>query len=332
MKTTGENNIPLDIIGKSDIFKQKMRFIEKIARSDKNVLILGETGTGKDLAARKIHQLSSRKGTPFIDVNCSNISAGFFESELMGHAKGAYTGAVEKKPGLLESAHEGTVFFDEIGELSLQLQAKFLRFVEDKTIRRVGENTVRKIHARFLFATNEDLQKKIYSGGFRKDLYFRISSIKLTLPPLRQRREDIPILINHFLKRECPSGGTQKVLAKEALQKLMAYDYPGNIRELQSIIERSCFMAEGRHVLENEISLDGVPPEELDTISPRERRSILEQCRWNKTEAAIRIGKSRRHIYRLIERYEMHDLVRKRDGRCQPRETFKTTVWQRTEA
>jgi len=286
--------------------------MNKIAKSDKSVLILGETGTGKDLTARKLHQVSSRQEKPFIAINCANIPEDLFEAELFGYARGAFTGAVRQKAGLLEIAQEGTVFIDEIGDLSLALQAKMLRMLEEKRLRRIGETFLRKINVRFIFATNKNLQQEVNRGKFRKDLYYRIYVIKLYLPPLRERREDIPLLIEHILTKE--NYRIKKEISREALNKLMAYNFPGNIRELENIIERASILSDNDRITAKDIVFDyeyEISPEKDWQITPWKLRKTLEKCRWNKTKAAVEIGKSRRQFYRLLEKYQMTDCIRK---------------------
>ncbi len=286
--------------------------MNKIAKSDKSVLILGETGTGKDLTARKLHQVSSRQEKPFIAINCANIPEDLFEAELFGYARGAFTGAVRQKAGLLEIAQEGTVFIDEIGDLSLALQAKMLRMLEEKRLRRIGETFLRKINVRFIFATNKNLQQEVNRGKFRKDLYYRIYVIKLYLPPLRERREDIPLLIEHILTKE--NNRVKKEVSREALNKLMVYDFPGNIRELENIIERASILSDNDRITAKDIVFDyeyEISPEKDWQITPWKLRKTLEKCRWNKTKAAVEIGKSRRQFYRLLEKYQMTDCIRK---------------------
>lgn len=286
--------------------------MNKIAKSNKNVLILGETGTGKDLAARKLHHLSSRQDKPFMAINCNNIPEDLFEAELFGFARGAFTGATREKPGLLEAAQKGTVFIDEIGDLSFSLQAKLLRILEEKKLRRIGETRTREIDVRFIFATNKDLRQKVNQKKFRRDLYYRINVIRLYMPPLRERKEDIPLLIKHILSKE--NNGNKKEITRAAQNKLMAYDFPGNIRELENILERASILSDNNLINDKDIIVDfdydGVLEKNWQ-ITPRRLRRTLEKCRWNKTKAATEIGKSRRQFYRLLKKYQMTDCIRK---------------------
>lgn len=302
-----------EIVGKSIAIKRQLGFIHKAAKNDKNVLILGETGTGKDLTARKIHELSDRRDKPFVSINCTNIPEELFEAELFGFVRGSFTGAVRDKKGLLEAAKNGTAFLDEIGELSLYLQAKILRMVEKRELRRIGETITRKIYARFIFATNKKLRQEVERGGFRKDLYYRINVVRFYIPPLKERKEDIPLLVDHILGKKRKEGELNKEIYQGALRKLMAYNFPGNIRELENIIERACIHCEGNVVSEKDIrfnhELEGCKKHE--EITAEQLRQTLEKCRWNKTRAAYKIGKSRRQFYRLLEKHQLKDYIRK---------------------
>jgi transcriptional regulator with GAF, ATPase, and Fis domain len=302
-----------EIIGKSQVIRKQLSFIHKAAKSDRTVLILGETGTGKDLTARKIHELSDRRDKPFVAIDCTNIPVELFESELFGFARGSFTGAVKNKMGLFEAARDGTIFLDEIGDLSLSLQAKILRIIEKKEVRRIGETIIRKINGRFIFATNRKLQEEMRRGNFRKDLYYRINVVRFYIPPLKERKEDIPLLANHFLITDRKLGEPEKKITQNAMEMLMKYDFPGNIRELENIIERASILSEGNLITEREIRFN----QELDEykknadITPEKLKQVLENCRWNKTRAAIDIGKSRRQFYRLLEKHKLKDCPRK---------------------
>lgn len=287
--------------------------IEKAARCDKNVLILGETGTGKDLTARKIHDLSPRRGAPFVPVNCASLPDELVEAELFGYARGAFTGAFRDKQGLLESAAGGTVFLDEIGELPFRLQAKVLRMIDKRETRRLGETGTRSVLARFIFATNRELEEEVRAGRFRKDLYFRINVVRVRLPALRERPQDIPRLVHHFLERENERSRTRKDLSPEALGRLMTYDFPGNIRELENIIERAFVLCEDEIIRDEDLIFEGhtIPGAKDRPISPEVLRRTLAGCRWNKTKAAGELGRSRRQLYRLLERYRMDDCIRR---------------------
>jgi transcriptional regulator with GAF, ATPase, and Fis domain len=301
--------------GISFYLKDRTGIINRVANSDKSVLLLGETGTGKDFTAKKIHELSEKRSKPFVAISCANIPEELFEAELFGFARGSFTGAIREKPGLLEIAKDGTVFLDEIGELSSYLQAKILRVIEEKEIRRVGETIHRKILARFIFATNKELYEEVKRGRFRKDLYFRISVVKFYLPPLRERREEIPFLVNHILERENIKQKSKKEISPVALKKLMSYDFPGNIRELENIIERACILSNKSQITDADIKLDCglLGPRASVCLTPEKLRMTLVECHWNKTRAAIEVGKSRRHFYRLLEKHKLADCIKKKN-------------------
>lgn len=296
-----------EIIGESLAIKKQVGFIQKAAKSDKNILILGETGTGKNLTAKKIHELSSRWNKPFVAINCANIPEELFEAELFGHLRGAFTGAIRDKLGLVEVAKDGTIFFDEIGDLTLHLQAKILRIIEERELRRIGDTIVRKTHARFIFATNRNLQEEVKKGRFRKDLYYRINVIRFFIPPLKERKEDIPRLVNHMLEKFRKEGESKQEIHQSALLRLMAYSFPGNIRELENIIERACVLAEEKNIREKDLKFDSNLEncKKGSNITPEQFRWALENCRWNKTKAALEIGISRRQFYRLLRKYQI---------------------------
>jgi transcriptional regulator with PAS, ATPase and Fis domain len=299
------------LIGSSPVMISVSRALGHAARYDKSVLLLGETGTGKDLAARKIHELSSRRAHPFVAINCSNLPEGLFESELFGHTRGAFTGAVHEKAGLLDIAGNGTVFLDEIGELPLHLQAKFLRLLDKKESRKLGGTQMKTVTARFVFATNRDLFENVLKGSFRSDLYYRISVIRIKIPALRERREDLPELVKHFIEIENCRNNTKKILARDALDKLISYDYPGNVRELGNILERSLVFSDHDLIRAEDLRFDlepGIYPAES---TPGLLARTLEQCHWNKTRAASKLGKSRRQLYRLLEKHNMRGCIKK---------------------
>jgi two-component system response regulator PilR (NtrC family) len=230
------------IIGKSPRMRELFIMIQKVAGSLSSVLIMGESGTGKELAARAIHASSARRTKPFVAVNCGAIPETLIESELFGHKKGAFTGAVADRPGLFEQADGGTLFLDEIGELPLLLQTKLLRVLQEREFRRVGDSVVRKTDVRVLTASNRDLQEQVTAGSFREDLYYRINVVQIIMPPLRERLEDIPLLIEHFFQKYCDLGHTGETITPAALKQLMNYPFPGNIRELENVVERSLIL------------------------------------------------------------------------------------------
>ncbi len=243
-----------NIIGESEEIKKTLAEVKKIANAKSNVLILGETGTGKELIARAIHYNSNRSSMPFIPINCSAIPENLLESELFGHVKGAFTGAVISKKGLFEEANGGTVFLDEIADLSLRLQAKLLRVLEDQEIRPVGGNQSHKINIRFIAATNRDIVQEVLQGRFREDLYYRINVILIKLPPLRNRSNDIELLTRYFIQKySTEMGRPVREISDGAMQRLLSYHWPGNVRELQNIIERAVLISEGVVITEKDL-------------------------------------------------------------------------------
>jgi len=226
-------------------------FIKRVAPFDNTILIYGESGVGKELVARAIHMLSPRKEKPFIAVNCANISMELMEAEFFGYKKGSFTGATEDKKGILEKADGGTVFLDEIGEIPYDMQAKFLRFLERKEIRRIGDEKVIKVDVRIIAATNKDLKKMVKEGKFRDDLYYRIGGFKIEIPPLRERKEDIPLLVNHFIEKYNKEYGKNiQGIKPEALEILIKYDWPGNVRQLESVISKAVILADSDQFIE----------------------------------------------------------------------------------
>ena len=237
------------LIGKSPAIRIVKETIEKIAPYDINVLIIGESGTGKDVVARTIHKLSKRKDKPFVAINCASLPPELLESELFGYKKGAFTGAVSDKKGLIEEANGGTLFLDEIGEMPISLQAKLLRFLENKKIRPLGSVKEVSVDVRIISATNKDLEKEIEKGNFREDLYYRLSTIVIKMPSLKERREDIPLLVESILQdlKEKYNKDIEKI-SPEFLNYLMNYDYKGNIRELRNILEKAVILSEGKEL------------------------------------------------------------------------------------
>ncbi len=296
-----------DMIGQSDAMLEVFRLIERAGPSDKAILIQGESGTGKELVARALHQSSERSDKPMVVINCAALPEPLLESELFGHEKGAFTGAVSAKPGLFEVADGGTLFIDEIGEMPTSLQAKLLRVLEDGSLRRVGSIKERRVAVRLLAATNRDLSLEVEAGKFREDLFYRINVLSIDLPPLRKRRADIAMLIAHFL-------GTEWDIESQAVELLERYDWPGNIRQLMNVIERGKIMAEGGTVrcddLPREIrrfaleqNLSGMETDDLSTIERVKIIEVLKREHGNKTRAAKALGIERRKLYRLMDKY-----------------------------
>lgn len=244
------------IIGTSPKINAVLRMIERVADTDSTILILGESGTGKELVARMLHFNSNRRNAPFIPINCSALPENLLESELFGHRKGAFTGAINDKKGLFHEADGGTIFLDEVGTMPPLLQSRLLRVLQEKEVRRVGDNTPVSVNVRVLAATNEPLEKRIKEGTFREDLYYRLNVIPIALPALRERSEDIPLLVTHFLKGKVhPRTGKPFQMTRQAMEVLCAHDWPGNVRELENAIERGCALAE-----ENIIQVADLPP------------------------------------------------------------------------
>ena len=310
-----------NIIGRTKVMEQVFSFIAKVCRTNTNILISGESGTGKELVARAIHVNSQRNKGPFVVVNCGAIPENLMESELFGHVRGSFTGAISNKTGILETAHGGTVLLDEIGELPLSLQVKLLRFLQEKNVRRVGDLKDRIVDVRVVAATNRDLEQEVRQGAFREDLYYRLNVIQVTLPPLRDRKGDIPLLATHFFKKFTREMGKElKGISPEAMQIITGYSYPGNVREMENVIEHAVAMEEGAEVSPPSLPLairDMVnrPPspdvhqlpeqglkldEMMDGIERELLIKALERTRGSKNKAAKLLGISFRSFrYRL---------------------------------
>jgi len=308
--------INIDIPFKNPKILKIYQTIYKVAPKDINVFITGESGTGKEVIAKTIHKLSERAKKPFIPVNCAAIPENLFESELFGHEKGAFTGAISDRKGKFELANRGTLFLDEIGEMPLHLQSKLLRAIQERKIEKVGSEKTISIDVRIISATNRDIKEMIKSGEFREDLYYRLNVISLQLPPLRERREDIPIFIDYFLKEFSKSTIS---ITPEAKDLLIKYHYPGNIRELENIIQRAVALCNGKTIevndLPEEVRLAQLLEEDESTtvnlnkeIERLEKKLILEaleQHNYNKTQAAKYLGINERVIRYKIEKYNL---------------------------
>jgi len=294
-----------NIVGKSEPMLRVLDLVGQVAPSRSTILIQGESGTGKELIAKAIHMNSPRKDRPFVPVNAGSMPTDLLESTLFGHVKGAFTSAVASKKGLFEVADHGTVFLDEIGTMSLETQAKILRVLQDRKFMHLGGVHEIQVDVRVIAATNVDLKKLVQEGRFREDLYYRLNVITLELPPLRNRREDIPRLVEHFLQKFCAENGQEaKQVSPEALRPLLDYDWPGNVRELENVVERAVVLSSnttiGADLLPPSLTggdaaarvLDATPDASLfDIVEDCERRIIvrmLERCNWNQTEAADR--------------------------------------------
>jgi DNA-binding NtrC family response regulator len=313
-----------NLVGKSAAMQEVYRLLEQASKLDITVLLGGETGTGKELAARAIHYNSARKERRFVPVNCGALPSELVESELFGHAKGAFTGATGAKPGLFEEAEGGTLFLDEVGELPPAIQVKLLRALQEKEIRRVGENRPVRVDVRLVAATNRDLKAEVAAGRFREDLFYRLHVFPLTLPPLRDRREDIPLLAQYFLEKHANALRREIAgFAPDALRVLTGYPWPGNVRELENAIERAAAVSTGKRIHVRDLPPDvkgtqegSIPPDVLAKLPYREAvdlardrvsrdyiTTLLRELDGNVTKAAERAGMERETLHRLMKRY-----------------------------
>ncbi|TET46709.1 sigma-54-dependent Fis family transcriptional regulator [candidate division TA06 bacterium] len=298
------------LISKDGKMRAVFNLIEKVASTNSPVLVLGETGSGKELVARAIHERSLRAVAPFIAINCAVLSETLLESELFGHERGAYTGAVSRKHGLFEVADKGTIFLDEIGDMPQKVQAKLLRALESKSFRRVGGTRDVKVDVRLLSASAMDLAVAIDNRVFRKDLYYRLSTVVIEIPPLRDRRDDIPVLVEFFLKRlERAAGGRRVRITGAAVDACCTFHWPGNVRELEHVIERSYVLSEGDVIdildlperlreISKAPSADALVP--LEEIERRYIARVLKETGGNRTRAARILGIDRKTLYRKV--------------------------------
>jgi DNA-binding NtrC family response regulator len=309
------------LVGKSPKMQQIYEIIDRISSSSPTVLIQGESGTGKELVANVIHQNSIRRNRPFIPVNCGAIAEGLLESELFGHIKGAFTGAIKDNIGLFKAAHGGTIFLDEIAEVQPSLQVKLLRALQERKIRPVGGTTESDIDVRVIAATNRNLEEAIRNKSFRKDLFYRLDVISINMPPLREIKDDIPNLVNHFIKKFSKDGHRQvSRVAPEVMDLLMRYDWPGNVRQLENIIERAFALGEGDTILASDLPSDirdtykqsGIGSSSSLNLAENEKLLImraLRQTKGNKNEAAQLLGINITTVYRKLEKYQISDQV-----------------------
>jgi two-component system response regulator HydG len=304
------------LIGKDPKMQVVYKLIEDVAPTDATVLIQGESGTGKELVARAIHQRSPRREKPFIVINCSAYPSTLLESELFGHEKGAFTGASRRRAGRFEQAHGGTVFLDEIGEISQTAQIKLLRVLQSQKFERVGGEQTLTVDVRILAATNKNLLDQVKGGQFREDLFYRLNVIPFQLPPLRDRQNDIPLLARHFLRTfaERQKKDIQD-FSSDAMRILLNHRWAGNVRELENTIEHAVVLAKGKSVEGVDLPLlvtgqtAQASPAPSKTITGNEARllkEVLEECNWNKTEAAQRLGISRSTLYEKIKKYQLN--------------------------
>jgi DNA-binding NtrC family response regulator len=307
------------LIGVSGKMQRVYKMVEKVSHHNYPVLVLGESGTGKELVARSIHFMGVRQNKPFVPVDCSGLVPTLIESELFGYVKGAFTGAQHARTGLLESANGGTVFLDEIGDLPVDLQAKLLRALQEREIRPVGATDRVRIDLRIIAATNRDLESAIRTGGFRQDLYFRLNVVQVKLPPLRERKSDIPLLVNSFLEKFSDPQRPIRTISEDAMRRLMAYDWPGNVRELENAVERAVALGSGPilHIadlpsnLQQNSSDKALDSNELTTIEEMERRYILRALRetnGDKLAAARLLGIGKTTLYRKLKQYGAENL------------------------
>ncbi|HET6883666.1 MAG TPA: sigma-54 dependent transcriptional regulator, partial [Pirellulales bacterium] len=308
LKAVLERNQPSsEILGRSTAIKEVLRLIERSGPTDKAILIQGESGTGKELVARALHRASQRAGKPMVVINCAALPETLLESELFGHEKGSFTGAVSSKQGLFELADGGTLMIDEIGEMPGSLQAKLLRVLEDGSFRRVGSLKECRVDVRLLAATNRNMADEVKAGRFREDLFYRINVMSLELPPLRQRSGDVPLLVAKFL-------GPGWEIEPQAMQALEAYSWPGNVRQLINVIERAKILADGKIVRWQDLPSEVKSPtagghafngqsDKLEEIERAHVVDVMEREQGNKARAARALGINRRSLYRLLEKY-----------------------------
>jgi len=320
------------MIGKSKVMQEIYNLIEKVARTDSTVLITGESGTGKEIAARAVHYLGTRLERAFVSINCGALPENLLESELFGHVKGSFTGAVFNKKGMFEVAEKGTLFLDEVGEMSPWTQVKLLRALQDKRIRRVGGTEEIPVDVRIIAASNQDLKKSIDSGKFREDLFYRLNVISFEMPPLRKRKEDIPLLVTHFLKKYCNGMGRQmKRIAPDVIDVLESYTWPGNVRELENAIERVVAIEERGTITKGSLPKEMLQPDNkqetapaiepgfdlnavMDEISSGYVKQALQFSKGNLKEAANVLGVNYRSMRYLVEKHGLKSTNRENKG------------------
>ena len=306
------------IIARDPAMEEALNVVARAAPSRATVLVRGELGTGKELVARAVHDASPRADKPFVGVNCAALNKGLIESELFGHEKGAFTGAIDRRVGRFEQANGGTLFIDELAEIPAEVQVKLLRVLQERKIERVGSGTEIEVDVRLIGATHRDLQGLVADGGFREDLFYRLNVVSVQLPPLRSRKRDIPVLVEHFLARYAEENAkTIEGVSKEAMDLLMRYVYPGNVRELQNIIERAVVMARGDVVTKNDLSLEGqemqsaaesLPSgttlsEQVEDLEKKAIAEALQQANGIQSRAADILGLTERNLRYKLKKY-----------------------------
>ena len=319
----GEKHRLENLIGKSHEMQKVFAAINAAAASEATILIMGESGTGKELVAGAIHQRSARMTYPLIAVNCSALTESLLESELFGHVKGAFTGAVQNRVGRFEEADGGTVFLDEIGEISAFIQVKLLRVLQEREIQRVGDSKSRKVNMRIIAATNRDLYQRVQAGHFRDDLYYRLKVFPIFLPPLRQRKEDIPLLTRHFIDQQIRKTGKDiKGISQHAMRIFLDYAWPGNVRELENAVEHAFVLCNREQIEIADLPLElRHPPDEClpdgmqgaaprkagvgKNLSKEELLQLLEKSDWNKAEVARRLGVSRTAVWKYMKKWHV---------------------------
>jgi two-component system response regulator HydG len=316
------------VVGKSSGMKAIFDLVSRVSQATANILITGESGTGKEMVARAIHESGPRAQKPFVAINCTAIPETLLESELFGHAKGSFTGAIQRKRGLFEEAEGGTLFLDEIGDMNVALQSKLLRVIQERKVRAVGDNTSKDVDVRIIAATHKDLKSAMKEGRFREDLFYRLSVIPIVIPPLRQRQDDIPLLAEHFLRKYAATNNAKvRGFSKRAMAKLVSLKWEGNVRELENVVERAVVLSTSTLIDENEIptpetespeSFFGTATGDFPTITQLEERYIrvvLEKTAGRKDKAAQILGMNRRTLYRKEREYGLvpHDAPEEED-------------------
>jgi DNA-binding NtrC family response regulator len=310
-----------DIVGQSKPMRAVFRLIRMVAKSNATVLIQGESGTGKQLIARALHQHSDRSEGPFIAIDCASLPETLLESELFGHVRGAFTGAINNKKGFFVEAHDGTILLDEIGDTTIASQSKLLRVLQENEIRPVGTNKSVKVDVRVIAATNRDLKKEVERKAFRKDLFYRLAVVPVHLPPLRDRRDDIPLLVDHFIKKSCRENGFgTKKISPQGMRQLMEYQWPGNIRELENVVARAVLLSSGAEIAPDAlfplapasdstpISLPQATQKALEMVERQKIFDALHKVNGNRSRAARLLGISRAAFYKKLRSYSIRSL------------------------